>query len=94
MIQFDASREPRPAWITLLLIVGLGFANYMLLKLYGARGIDFTGFLGGLVNSTVMVTELAHRADAAGGRLALVTYRGVILCMAAMLVRNALILGC
>lgn len=61
--------EPRPAWVTVLLIAALGFANYVLLKLYGARGIELTGFLGGLVNSTVTVTELTQRARAAGGRL-------------------------
>jgi len=43
----------RAAWVTILLIAGIGFANYILLKLYGARGIELTGFLGGLVNSTV-----------------------------------------
>ncbi len=54
--------EPRAAWITVLLIAALGFTNYILLKLYGERGIEFTGFLGGLVNSTVTVTELTQRA--------------------------------
>ena len=49
--------EPRSAWITVLLIAALGFTNYVLLKLYGARGIELTGFLGGLVNSTVTVTQ-------------------------------------
>jgi uncharacterized membrane protein (DUF4010 family) len=84
--------DPRPAWITVLLIAGLGFTNYVLLKLYGARGIELTGFLGGLVNSTVTVTELMQRARASGG-LADVTYRAVIFATAAMLVRNAVILG-
>ena len=45
--------DPREAWITVILIAALGFANYVLLKLYGTRGIELTGFLGGLVNSTV-----------------------------------------
>jgi uncharacterized membrane protein (DUF4010 family) len=85
--------EPRPAWVTVLLIAGLGFTNYVLLKLYGARGIELTGFLGGLVNSTVTVTELTQKARIAGGRLADVTYRGVVLATAAMLVRNAVIVG-
>lgn len=85
--------EPRPAWMTVLLIAALGFTNYILLKLYGARGIEFMGFLGGLVNSTVTVTELTQRARAASGRLSDVTYRGVVLATAAMLVRNAVILG-
>jgi uncharacterized membrane protein (DUF4010 family) len=83
----------RPAWVTVLLIAGLGFTNYLLLKLYGPRGIELTGFLGGLVNSTVTVTELSQRASTAGGRLSGVTYRGVVLATAAMLVRNTVILG-
>jgi uncharacterized membrane protein (DUF4010 family) len=82
--------EPRPAWVTVLLIAGLGFTNYVLLKLYGARGIELTGFLG---DSTVTVTELTQRSRAAAGRLADVTYRGIVLATAAMLIRNAVILG-
>jgi len=53
--------EPRAAWVTVLLIAGIGFANYVLLKAYGNRGIELTGFFGGLVNSTVTVTALAVR---------------------------------
>lgn len=85
--------EPRAAWITVLLIAALGFTNYVLLKLYGTRGIELTGFLGGLVNSTVTVTELSQRARVIGGRLAEVIYRGIVLATVAMLVRNAVILG-
>jgi uncharacterized membrane protein (DUF4010 family) len=85
--------DPREAWITVILIAALGFANYVLLKLYGTRGIELTGFLGGLVNSTVTVTELASRAHASRGGLAESAFRGVLLATAAMLVRNALILG-
>ena len=43
-------------------IAGIGFANYLLWKLFGTRGIEFAGFLGGLVNSTVTVTELAWQS--------------------------------
>jgi uncharacterized membrane protein (DUF4010 family) len=85
--------EPRAAWITVLLIAALGFTNSILLKLYGERGIEFTGFLGGLVNSTVTVAELTQRAGAAAGQLTDVTFRGVILATAAMLIRNAIILA-
>src|SRR5581483_3214860 len=62
--------DPREAWITVILLAALRFANYVLLKLYGTRGIELTGFLGGLVNSTVTVAELASRAHALrGGRV-------------------------
>jgi uncharacterized membrane protein (DUF4010 family) len=85
--------EPRAAWLTVILIAALGFANYVLLKLYGARGVEVAGFLGGLVNSTVTVTELAARTRETGGRLAEVAYRGVLLSTAAMAIRNAVLLA-
>ena len=85
--------DPRAAWITVILVAGLGFVNYVLLKMYGARGLELTGFLGGLINSTVTVTELADRVHQSSGALVEVTRRGVILATAAMLVRNAVILG-
>jgi len=79
--------------ITVILVAALGFTNYVLLKLYGARGIEFTGFLGGLVNSTVTVAELTERARNNNGNFTNIAYRGVILATTAMLVRNAVILG-
>jgi uncharacterized membrane protein (DUF4010 family) len=85
--------EPRAAWVTVILVAALGFANYVLLRLYGARGIELTGFLGGLVNSTVTVTELSDRASDSSAKLLEVTFRGVVLATGAMLVRNAIILG-
>jgi uncharacterized membrane protein (DUF4010 family) len=85
--------NPRAAWITVILIAGIGFANYVLWKLFGARGIEFAGFLGGLVNSTVTVTELASRVGEMGDGLEAVAYRGILLSVAAMAARNALILG-
>jgi uncharacterized membrane protein (DUF4010 family) len=85
--------EPRSAWVTVILIAGLGFTNYVLLKIYGARGIELTGFLGGLVNSTATATELAQRVRESGGAFAEAAYRGIVLSTAAMLLRNAVILG-
>lgn len=84
--------QPRDAWVTVMLIAALGFVNYVLLKRYGTRGIDFTGFLGGLVNSTVTVTELTNRAVAVPG-LRPQVFRGVLLATAAMLLRNVVVLG-
>ncbi len=83
----------RGALIIVILIAGIGFANYVLLKLYGARGVELTGFLGGLVNSTVTVSEMAVRVRETGGALADVAYRGVMLATVAMLLRNAILLA-
>lgn len=85
--------SPQAAWLTVIMIAALGFANYILLKVYGARGVELTGFLGGLVNSTVTVTELSARSRESEGRLADVAYRGVLLSTAAMAVRNAVLLA-
>jgi uncharacterized membrane protein (DUF4010 family) len=85
--------QPRAAWVTVILIAAIGFANYILLKSFGTKGVQITGFLGGLVNSTVTVTELAVRAKESGGTLRNEAYRGVLLATCAMAVRNALLLG-
>lgn len=85
--------EPRAAWLTVLLIAGIGFVNYVLWKLYNTRGTEAAGFLGGLVNSTVTVNELAARASATGESMAGAAYRGILLATAAMILRNGVLLG-
>lgn len=85
--------EPRAAWVTVILIAAIGFANYLLWKLFGTKGVEITGFLGGLVNSTVTVTELATRVTEPKSELSDVAYRGVLLATAAMALRNAVLLG-
>lgn len=85
--------QPRAAWVTVILIAAIGFGNYVLLKIFGTKGVQITGFLGGLVNSTVTVTELAVRERESGGRLRDEAYRGVLLATCAMAARNAVLLG-
>ncbi|HTO97775.1 MAG TPA: DUF4010 domain-containing protein, partial [Myxococcales bacterium] len=85
--------QPRAAWVTVILIAAIGFANYVLLKAFGTKGVQITGFLGGLVNSTVTVTELAVRSRESSGILQDEAYRGVLLATCAMAVRNAVLLG-
>jgi len=56
----DALREVLEAEMTELLGAApneRAKASAFLLKAFGTRGIQITGFLGGLVNSTVTVTE-------------------------------------
>jgi uncharacterized membrane protein (DUF4010 family) len=84
---------PRQAWLTVLLIAGIGFINYVLWKIYGARGSELAAFLGGLVNSRIAIMELAGRVGKNQDPATNVAYRGILLAVAAMLVRNATILG-
>jgi uncharacterized membrane protein (DUF4010 family) len=84
--------EVRTAWVTVILIAGIGFGNYVLLKVYARGAVELTGFLGGLVNSTVTVTALAARVREQHGLVA-AAYRGILLATAAMLIRNAVLLA-
>ncbi len=81
------------AWVVVLVISAIAFANYVLLRLYGTRGIRWTGLLGGLVNSTATVVELASRARANPGRLSVFALIGMLTANTAMLMRNGLVLG-
>jgi uncharacterized membrane protein (DUF4010 family) len=85
--------EPRTAWATVILIASIGFVNYILWRLFGTRGMEISGFLGGLVNSTVAVTELAARTREAGDVLVGTAYRGTVLACGAMLLRNGVLVG-
>ncbi len=83
----------RATWTVVLVISAIAFTNYVLLRLYGTRGIRWTGLLGGLVNSTATVVELAGRARHHPGRLSVFVLIGILTANTAMLLRNGLILG-
>ncbi len=83
----------RSAWTAVLVISAIAFTNYVLLRLYGTRGIRWTGLLGGLVNSTATVAELANRARVDPARLSVFALLGMLTANTAMLLRNGLILG-
>jgi uncharacterized membrane protein (DUF4010 family) len=85
--------DARAAWVTVILIAALGFVNYVLLKLYGARGILLGSFFGGLINSTVTVTDLAERVESPNDAFSGLAFRGVALATGAMLLRNAVLLA-
>ena len=83
----------RSAWTVVLVISAIAFANYVLLRIYGTRGIRWTGLLGGLVNSTATVAELSSRCRADPARLSVFAVLGMLTADTAMLIRNGLILG-
>jgi uncharacterized membrane protein (DUF4010 family) len=83
--------NPRQAWITVIVIAGIGFVNYVLLKMYGTRGLYLSGFLGGFVNSSAAAVELA-RPLVAGSASSGVAVGALLLTLVAMFARNLLIL--
>ena len=84
--------NPRAAWVIVIVIAGIGFANYVLLKLYGTHGIYLSGFLSGLVNSTAAAAELA-RPLGAGTTSPGVAVAALLLIIVAMFARNLFILA-
>ncbi|NWF95525.1 MAG: MgtC/SapB family protein [Candidatus Thorarchaeota archaeon] len=78
-------------YILIVLLLGISFANYILVKKYKNRGPYFFGFFGGLANSEATVTSLAefHVATkhANPGRISL----GAIFANLAMVLRNTLL---
>jgi uncharacterized membrane protein (DUF4010 family) len=55
--------NPSKIWLMVVLISGLNFASYLLVKVVGAEhGIGLTGLLGGLVSSTAVTLGFAQRS--------------------------------
>src|SRR5271156_5440795 len=84
--------NPRAAWVIVIVIAGIGFVNYVLLKLYGTRGLYLSAFLGGLVNSTAAAAELAKPLGA-GVTSSGVAVAALLLTIVAMFARNLFILA-
>ncbi|MGA7520861.1 MAG: DUF4010 domain-containing protein [Acidobacteriaceae bacterium] len=83
--------QPREDWIIVVVIACLGFMNYLLLRVYGSRGVYLTAIFGGLVNSTASAAELAATLSATGlGSLAVPV---VLLTSVSMFLRNITILA-
>lgn len=52
----------RSVWLTVMLVSGLQFLNYILLRQLGKRGIHYSALLGGLVNSAATALLLGQEA--------------------------------
>ena len=85
--------NPREAWITVIALAGISFVNYILLRLYSARGLYYGALLGGLVNSSAAVTELANNFKTPDGRTLPRAFPVLLLTTVAMFGRNLLIVG-
>jgi uncharacterized membrane protein (DUF4010 family) len=83
--------QPREDWITVVVIACLGFLNYVLLRVYGSKGIYVTAILGGLVNSTATAAELTSILSGSG--LVGLVVPAILLTSVSMFLRNLLILA-
>jgi uncharacterized membrane protein (DUF4010 family) len=59
---FDAF-NPYQTWLMVVLISGISFLGYLLIKIIGpSRGIGLTGLLGGLASSTAVTLSFSERS--------------------------------
>ena len=54
--------NPFLTWLMVVLISGISFVGYILMKWFGEKGIEFTGLLGGLASSTALSLSFAERS--------------------------------
>lgn len=81
--------NPSDAWISVIAIAGIGFVNYVLLRIYRTRGLYIAALFGGLVNSTATMAELGSRVQ--GTPLAGITIVLSHLTTVAMFARNLIL---
>jgi uncharacterized membrane protein (DUF4010 family) len=58
--------NPSDAWISVIAIAGIGFVNYVFLRMYSTRGLYLGALFGGLVNSSATIAELGTRLKETG----------------------------
>jgi len=52
--------NPRAVWLTIMIVSGLSFVNYVLLRQLGSRGMRYSALLGGLISSAAMSALLGE----------------------------------
>ena len=85
--------NPREAWLVVVILAGIGFLNYVFLRIWGARGLYTSAVLGGLVNSTATVAQISRTVSELADDEANLVVVSVLLATGAMMARNLVILG-
>ena len=79
--------NPYKIWLMVVLISGLNFASYLLVKVVGPEhGIGLTGLLGGLVSSTAVTLGFSQRSRQSPERAAALAL-GILVAWTVMFVR-------
>ncbi len=77
--------NPRTIWFMVVLVSGISFLGYILVKWFGKQGIELGGFLGGFVSSTATALSLSERSVKSKEQNLLVF--GVLAANAAMMIK-------
>jgi uncharacterized membrane protein (DUF4010 family) len=79
--------NPYKIWLMVVLISGLNFASYLLVKTVGTdQGIGIAGLLGGLVSSTAVTLGFSQRSRQAGADASALAF-GIMLAWTVMFFR-------
>lgn len=86
---------PAKMWLLFVLIAGIEFFSYLILRRMGQRwGFAMTGFLGGLASATATSITLASRAKGRGDTVMMATISGLVLAeVASLFTQLLLVLG-
>jgi uncharacterized membrane protein (DUF4010 family) len=86
--------NPKQSWITVIVLAGISFVNYILLKAYSTKGLYYSALLGGAVNSSAAVSEISNAVKAHPGKAILTNALPILLMTTiAMFIRNLVLLG-
>lgn len=86
----SSALNPRAIWLLVVAVSAIGFANYLVVQRYGAKGIAITSFFGGLVNSAAVIGEIVSRARGQAG-FTNIAVGSILLANAAMAFRDMFI---
>jgi len=79
--------NPSQIWLLVVLVSGIGFVGYVLMKVLGTEeGIGLTGLLGGMVSSTATTISFAGRSKTSAG-LSSALAQGILLASLVMFPR-------
>lgn len=84
--------NPRTVWLTVIIVSGLSFLNYLLLRHFGTKGTRYSALLGGLVNSAATSALLGEELKRDPAVAATAT-SSLLLADIAMMVRDGLLVA-
>jgi uncharacterized membrane protein (DUF4010 family) len=84
--------NPRQSWLIVIVVAGVGFLNYLMLRLYGTRGTYYAAFFGALTSSKAAVAELSSVLSQSESGCSLGT-AVFLITSGAMFLRNLVILA-
>jgi len=80
-------------WVAVIVVAAVSFVNYVLMRLYSARGLYYSAVLGGLVSTTATILELGASLRQFGDAVLGMSVTITLLATMAMFGRNLMLLA-